>query len=66
MGTGTVIAILFSEFLASQIKIQEIKNFDTVAYLLAIGVVALAATAAACVPMRRAVSVDPVEILRYE
>ncbi len=65
-GTGTAIAILFSRFLASQMKIHPIKGFDGPALLLAISVVLVAAVLAACVPMHRAVCVNPVEILRYE
>ena len=66
VATGTVIAILFSRFVAFQLKVQPIKSFDGPAYLLAIAVVVLAAAMAACVPTRRAISVDPIEILRYE
>jgi putative ABC transport system permease protein len=64
--TGTAIAILFARFLALQIKIQPIKSFDAPAYLLAVSVVLVSAGLAACVPMQRAISVDPVETLRYE
>jgi len=64
--TGTAIAILFFQVLASQIKIHLIKSFDGPAYLLAVSSVLISAGLAACVPMQRAVSVDPVEILRHE
>ncbi|HKR30170.1 MAG TPA: ADOP family duplicated permease [Terriglobales bacterium] len=66
VATGTVIAVLFSRFVAFQLKVHPIKGFDGQAYLLAIAVVIFAAALAACVPTRRALSVDPVEILRYE
>ncbi len=66
IGTGTLIAILFSRLVAFQLKAHPIKSFDGPAYLLAVAVVVLGATVAACAPTRRALSVDPAEILRYE
>jgi ABC-type antimicrobial peptide transport system permease subunit len=63
---GTAIAFLFARFLALEIKIQPIKSFDAPAYLIAVSVVLVSAGLAACVPMQRAISVDPVETLRYE
>jgi ABC-type antimicrobial peptide transport system permease subunit len=65
-GAGTIIAMLFSRFLAFQIRGHAIRSFDAPAYLLAISVVLTSAVVAASLPTRRAVSVDPMETLRYE
>jgi ABC-type antimicrobial peptide transport system permease subunit len=66
IGTGLLIALPLARFLVAQVQIPTLKPFDGPAFLIAVAIVLLAATGAAYVPTRRAVSVNPLEILRHE
>ena len=66
VGAGTMIAIASTRLIVPQLEIPSLKSFDGPANLFAISVVLLAAAGAAYIPTLRAISVDPVEILRHE
>jgi ABC-type antimicrobial peptide transport system permease subunit len=61
---GLPVAYAFARLSQSLLFGVNANSFDI--YLLAVAVIAIIATAACYLPVRRAVSIDPVRALRYE
>jgi ABC-type antimicrobial peptide transport system permease subunit len=64
IGLGTVLALVVSRLLASQMVL--VNTFDLLAYSGGMLLVAAAALIAAYIPSRRAARIDPLTTLRYD